>query len=218
MAQATILLVDDHLVVRQGCRRILEQREDVAVVGEAATGQEALEKIDALKPTIILLDLSLPDLGGIELIRLLKARHPKVHVIVLSVHTDEVYVYRALEARASAYIVKQGGARELEEAIDAVTAGHMYLSPLVSRPVVDTYLKHAARVAQPASERLTAKEQEVLGLLTEGLSSKEIGQRLKASPQTIDVHRRNIMKKLNIHTVPELVKWAIRNKFLTLDE
>jgi DNA-binding NarL/FixJ family response regulator len=190
----------------------------VAVVGEAASGQEALEKINALKPTIVLLDLSLPDLGGIELLRLLKTRHPQGHVIVFSVHTDEVYVYRALEAGAAAYIVKQGGARELEEAIDAVTLGYVYLSPLVSRPVVDTYLKHATHVTQSAKERLTAKEQEVLGLLTEGLSSKEIAQRLKASPQTIDVHRRNIMKKLDIHTVPELVKWAIRNKFLTLEE
>jgi DNA-binding NarL/FixJ family response regulator len=127
-------------------------------------------------------------------------------------------VYRALEARASAYIVKQGGARELEEAIEAVTAGYVYLSPRVSRPVVDTYLKHGARGAQAAPERLTAKEQEVLRLLTEGLSSKEIARCVNASPQTIDVHRKNIMKKLNLHTVPELVKWAIRNKLLTLDE
>jgi two-component system, NarL family, response regulator NreC len=218
MPQTTVLLVDDHLLVRQGCRRILEQRKDVTVVGEASSGEEGLKKIEELKPHVVFMDLNLPGIGGIDVTRRLKIERPMTKVIVLSVHTDEAYVYRALEAGAAAYIVKQGGAQELEDALNAVTSGHMYLSPLVSQSVVATYVKYGSRVAPSAEAPLTAKELEVTHLLTQGLSSKEIAQRLGSSPQTVDVHRKNIMKKLAIHSVPELVKWAIRNKLISVDE
>jgi len=218
MPQTTVLLVDDHLLVRQGCRRILEQRKDVTVVGEASSGEEGLKKIEELKPHVVFMDLNLPGISGIDVTRRLKIERPMTKVIVLSVHTDEAYVYRALEAGAAAYIVKQGGAQELEDALNAVTSGHVYLSPLVSQSVVATYVKYGSRVAPSAEAPLTAKELEVTRLLTQGLSSKEVAQRLGSSPQTVDVHRKNIMKKLAIHSVPELVKWAIRNKLISVDE
>ena len=218
MAKTTVLLVDDHLLVRQGCRRILEQRPEITVVGEASTGEEALEKVETLRPAVVFLDVNLPGISGIEVTRRLRLQHPLLKVIVLSVHTDEAYVSRALATGASAYIVKQGAARELEEALEAVIGGHVYLSPLISRAVVDMYIKHASQTTRPDEALLTPKEREVLQLLTRGLSSKGMGQQLKVSSQTVDVHRKSIMKKLNLHTVPELVKWAIRQKLISLEE
>ena len=206
MNRTSVLLVDDHSIVRQGCRKVLEQRSDLVIVGEATTGEEALTKIKTLKPMVVFLDLSLPGLGGIETTRRIKTDYPLVRTIILTFHTEEVYVYRALEAGAAAYITKQGGAQELEDALDAVLKEQMYLSPLISRSVVESYLKRATHSSLLGKELLTTKEIEVLKLLTEGLSSKEIGQHLHTSSLTIDVHRRNIMKKLDIHSLPGLVK------------
>lgn len=217
MQNTTILLVDDHVLIRQGCRRVLEHYDGIVVVGEAQNGEEALEKIDETKPNLVLMDLNLPDVGGIEVTRRIKNQFPKVRVLILSLHTQENYVYRALEAGASAYIVKQGGARELEGAIDAVTAGYTYLSPLVSQPIVDVYLKYAPREMGLEGSLLTNKEREVLVLLTQGLSSKEAAQQLQLSPQTVDVHRKNIMKKLDIHNVPGLVRWALRTGMISVE-
>ncbi|MSQ48097.1 MAG: response regulator transcription factor [Deltaproteobacteria bacterium] len=218
MSQTTVLLVDDHTLIRQGCRYILEQHKDITVIGEASTGEDAVEKVKTLKPTVVIMDINLPGIGGIEVTRTLKYQFPRLHIVILSVHTDESYVYRALEAGASAYIVKQGGARELEEAVAAVVAGQVYLSASVSRPVVDGYMKHASRLPETPDTPLTVKEREVVQLLSRGFSSKEIAEQLKSSPLTVDVHRKNIMKKLALHSVPELVKWAIRHKLISVDE
>jgi DNA-binding NarL/FixJ family response regulator len=218
MNRISVLLVDDHSIVRQGCRKVLEQRGDLTIVGEAATGEEALTKIKTLKPTVVFLDLSLPGLGGIETTRRIKADYPLVRTIILTFHTEEMYVYRALEAGAAAYVTKQGGAQELEDALEAVLKEQMYLSPLISRSVVESYLKRASHSSMLGKELLTAKEIEVLKLLTEGLTSKEIGHHLHTSSLTIDVHRRNIMKKLNIRSLPGLVKWAIRNNMVSVEE
>ncbi|NOT54154.1 MAG: response regulator transcription factor [Deltaproteobacteria bacterium] len=218
MPHTTILLVDDHPLVRQGCRYILEQHSEITVIGEASTGEDAVEKVKALKPTVVLMDINLPGVGGIEVTRTLKYQFPRLLIITLSVHTDESYVYRAFEAGASAYIVKQGGARELEEAVAAVVAGKIYLSASVSRPVVDGYMKHASHRSETPDNPLTAKEREVVQLLSRGLSSKEIAAQLKLSPLTVDVHRKNIMKKLALHSLPELVKWAIRHQLVSVDE
>jgi len=217
MARTTVLLVDDHGIVRQGCQAILAQQSNIAVVGEAETGQEALQKVEALKPDVVVKDLNLPGLNGVEVIRRLRACHSRSRVVVLSVHTDEAYVYQALEAGASAYVVKRGAARELLEAIEAVVSGHMYLTPLVSRPVVKAYMQQASGLAPSEEVPLTAREREVLQLLAEGLSNKEIAQRLKTSARTIDVHRQHIMNKLDVHTLPELVKYAIRKNLTSLE-
>jgi DNA-binding NarL/FixJ family response regulator len=188
------------------------------VVGEAATGQEALEKVEALRPNVVVADLNLPGLGGIEVTRRLRERYPEIYVVVLSVHTDEAYVYRALEAGASAYVVKQGAARNLIEAVEAVISGQMYLSPEISRTVVEAYKHRTSGIPSEEAALLTNREREVLQLLTEGLTSKEIAQRLGTSPRTVEVHRLHIMRKLDIHSVPELVKYAIRTKMISLEE
>lgn len=214
----TVFLVDDHPVVRQGCKAILSERNDITVVGEAPTGLEALEQISLLKPTIVIMDLNLPDLSGIEIVRRLKAQPRGLHIVILSVHVDDVYVHRALEAGASAYVVKEGAVQELGDAIDAVTAGHMYLSPVISRTVIRTYLQRPARSPSSESETLTVREQEVLQLVAAGLSSKEIAQRFRTSPRTVETHRRNIMQKLDLHNVSELVRYAIRHKLIRGEE
>ena len=214
----TVLLVDDHGIVREGCRAILAQRSDIVVVGEAATGHEALQKVEALRPQVVVMDLNLPGLNGVEVTRRITSSYPRIQVVVLSVYAEETYVHQALEAGASAYVVKRGAARELIEAIEAVAANHMYLSPLISRPVVRAYMQHAARQAPADEIPLTSREREVLQLLTEGLSSKEIAQRLHTSARTIDVHRQHIMEKLDLHSLPELVKYAIRKRLITLEE
>lgn len=214
----TVFLVDDHPVVRQGCKAILSERNDITVVGEAPTGLEALEQISLLKPTIVIMDLNLPDLSGIEIVRRLKAQPRGLHIVILSVHVDDVYVHRALEAGASAYVVKEGAVQELGDAIDAVTAGHMYLSPVISRTVIRTYLQRPARSPSSEGETLTVREQEVLQLVAAGLSSKEIAQRFRTSPRTVETHRRNIMQKLDLHNVSELVRYAIRHKLIRGEE
>lgn len=214
----TVLLVDDHPVVRQGCKAILSERSDIVVVGEASNGIEALEKIAQLNPTLVVMDLNLPDLSGIEIVRRLKTQPRALHVVILSVHIDDVYVRRALEAGASAYVVKEGAVQELGDAIDAVIAGHMYLSPVISRAVIRSYLQRTPKSPSAEVVELTAREQEVLQLVTAGLSSKEIAQRLRTSPRTIETHRRNIMQKLDLHNVPELVRYAIRHKMVVLGE
>ena len=213
-----VLLVDDHGVVRQGCRTILSQRKDITVIGEAATGHEAIEKTDMLRPDVVVMDINIPGLNGIEALRRIRAQHERVQVIVLSVHTDEAYVYRALEAGAAGYVVKQGAGKELLDAVEAALSGNMYLSPAISRSVVRSYLKRPTSPARLVEDPLTPKEREVLQLLTEGLSSKEIAQRLNASPRTVETHRHNLMKKLDIHSLPGLVKYAIRKKMISVDD
>lgn len=213
-----VLLVDDHSVVRQGCRTILSQRKGITVIGEAATGHEAIEKTDALRPDIVVMDLNIPGMNGIEALRRIRAKHEQVQVIILSVHTDEAYVYRALEAGAAGYVVKQGAGKELLDAVEAALSGNMYLSPAISRSVVRSYLKRPSSPARLIEDPLTPKEREVLQLLTEGLSNKAIAQRLTASPRTVETHRHNLMKKLDIHTLPGLVKYAIRKKIISVDD
>ena len=213
-----ILIVDDHSIVRQGCRTILSQRPGLSVIGEAASGHEAIEKAQALRPDLIVMDLNIPGINGIEALRRIRSQQERIHVIILSVHTDEAYVYRALEAGAVGYVVKQGAGKELLDAIEAALSGNMYLSPSISRSVVRAYLKRSRGPAKPVDDPLTPKEREVLQLVTEGLTSKEMAQQLKTSPRTVETHRQHIMKKLDIHTLPGLVKYAIRKKMISLDD
>ena len=212
----TVLIVDDHSLVREGCRAILDKQNDIRVVGEAATGQEALEKVEALSPEIVILDLNLPGLNGIEIINRLKSRPVQVKVVVLSVYQDEMYVYRALEAGAGAYVVKQGAARELVDAIDAVAANQHYLSPQIATTLVES-LRSPFRKKLPETPPLTSREREVLQLLAEGLSNKAMAERLQTSRRTVETHRRHIMKKLDLHTVAELVVYALRHHLIDPD-
>lgn len=209
----TVLLVDDHSIVRKGCRAILENQKDITVVGEAETGQEALKKAKELNPEIIVLDINLPGLNGIEIINRLRSRHQPTKIVVLSVYQDEMYVYRALEAGAAAYVVKQGAAQELIDAIEAVAANQRYLSPQIATKLLDS-LKSPSQEVLPEAPPLTSREREVLQLLAEGLSNKAIAERLQTSRRTVETHRRHIMKKLDLHTVPELVVYAIKHHMI----
>ncbi len=218
MAHASVLLVDDHALIRQGCRAILAQRDDLTVVGEADNAEEALTLVAQLRPRVVVMDVNLPGTSGIEATRQMKAQDPRLQVIILSAYPDEAYIHHALEAGASAYILKQGAARELGEAIDAVLAGHHYLSPVIAGTLVQAYLQPQGHAPVSTAPGLTAKEREVLLMLTQGLSSKEIGHRLNSSARTIEVHRRNMMKKLRLHSFADLIKYAIRHKIAAVDE
>lgn len=215
-----ILLADDHIIVCDALASLLEADPRFKVVGQAHSGLEALEKIEQLRPNIIVVDIGMPGLNGIEVIKRVKKKDPHIKAIVLSMHKDEAYIYWALRAGASGYVLKQSAARELVDAISQVRLGNTYLSPSISNTVIKGYLRRpqAADAAPDPLALLTDREREILQLVAEGLTSKEIAQKLNLSTRTIDAHRANIMNKLNIHTTPGLVKFAIRHRLTTLDD
>ena len=213
-----VLLVDDHGLMRQGLRAILESEEDVLVVGEAASGREAVELARSLQPDVVLMDVAMKDLNGIEATRQIRAECPAVQVVALSGHSDPRYVAAILEAGACGYVLKADAYDDLRRALHAARRGQSYLSADVTRPVIDSS-RRGPRVARaPALDLIGPREREVLQLLAEGLSSPEIGHRLHLATSTVETHRRNIMSKLGLHSVAELTKFAIREGLTPLDE
>lgn len=206
-----VLLVDDHGVVRVGLRMLLEGEEDIDICGEASSGKEAIEQTDALEPDVILMDIGLPDMTGIEATRKIKETHPNIAVVALTIHEDEEYFFKMLEAGANGYVPKKAAPEELLTAIRAAYVGEVYLYPSLAKLLVKDFLgqQSASKVTLPEND-LTAREQEVLALLAEGASNNEIAERLTISPKTVARHRENIMTKLNLHSRTELVKYAIR--------
>jgi len=207
MKRTRILLVDDHAVVRQGFKMILDAQSDMEIVGEAANGREAVELAAQLRPDIVVMDVAMPELNGIEATRRVIAAGPHIRVIALSMHKDSVYVREILRAGARGYLLKDSGADDLVKAIRAVAGGESYLSPAVSNAVLDDYRKH---VTNPI-DLLTSREREVLQMLAEGKTNKEIAVVLNLSVYTVDAHRGRIMEKLNLHSINELVRFALRN-------
>jgi DNA-binding NarL/FixJ family response regulator len=207
MKRTRILLVDDHAVVRQGFKMILDAQSDMEIVGEAANGREAVELAAQLNPDIVVMDVAMPELNGIEATRRVIASDPHIRVIALSMHKDSVYVREILRAGARGYLLKDSGADDLVKAIRAVAGGESYLSPAVSNAVLDDYRKH---VTNPI-DLLTSREREVLQMLAEGKTNKEIAVVLNLSVYTVDAHRGRIMEKLNLHSINELVRFALRN-------
>jgi DNA-binding NarL/FixJ family response regulator len=206
MKKIRILLADDHAVVRQGFKMILSAQPDMEVVGEAANGREAVELAEQVKPDIVLTDVAMPELNGIEATRRLLASLPHSRVIALSMHKDSVYVREVLRAGARGYLLKDSGAEDLVSAIRAVAKGESWLSPAVSNAVLDDYRRH---VTDPI-DLLTSREREVLQMLAEGKTNKEIAVILNLSVYTVDAHRGRIMEKLNLHSINELVRFAVR--------
>jgi DNA-binding NarL/FixJ family response regulator len=206
MKKIRILLADDHAVVRQGFKMILSAQPDMEVVGEAANGREAVELAEQVKPDIVLTDVAMPELNGIEATRRLLASLPHSRVIALSMHKDSVYVREVLRAGARGYLLKDSGAEDLVSAIRAVAKGESWLSPAVSNAVLDDYRRH---VTDPI-DLLTSREREVLHMLAEGKTNKEIAVILNLSVYTVDAHRGRIMEKLNLHSINELVRFAVR--------
>jgi DNA-binding NarL/FixJ family response regulator len=210
-----VVLVDDHELMRQGLRSILEREEEVEVVGEAASGREALELARTLAPDVVIMDVAMQDLNGIETTRQIRAECPRVKVLALSSHSDARYVTAMLDAGASGYVLKANAYDDLRRALDAARRGRSYLCADVTDAVVGA-ARHGAGSARTRAP-LSAREREVLQLLAEGLSSPEISQRLYVATSTIETHRRNIARKLGIHSVADLTKYAIREGLTSLE-
>jgi two-component system NarL family response regulator len=214
MMTTRILLVDDHELMREGLRSILEGDPDAEIVGEASTGREAVVLARTLKPDVVVMDVGMKDLNGIDATRQIRAELPKIHVIALSSHSDSRYVSAMLEAGACGYVLKANAYADLREALQAARQGKSYLCAEVTKGVVDASLHGSHRGAEPS---LSEREREVLQLLAEGLSSPQIGKRLFIATSTVETHRRSIMRKLEIHSVADLTKWAIREGLTELE-
>src|SRR5580698_5108116 len=206
MKRIRILLADDHAVVRQGFRMLLSAHEDLEIVGEAGNGREAVELAARLRPDVVVMDVTMPELNGIEATRRLTADNPHVRVVALSMHKDSVYVREILRAGARGYLLKDSISSDLLAAVRAVARGEGYLSPGVSDAVLDDYRRH---VTDPI-DLLTSREREVLQMIAEGKTNKDIANILNLSVYTVDAHRGHIMEKLNLHSGNELVRFAVR--------
>ena len=202
-----VLLADDHAMVRKGFRMILEAQADMSIVGEAGNGREALELAESLHPDVLVLDVAMPELNGIEATRRLAASSPRSRVLALSMHKDSVYVREILRAGARGYLLKDSIDSDLVNAVRAVAKGDGYLSPAISDAVLTDYRRH---VTDPL-DLLSSREREVLQMIAEGKTNKEIASALNLSVYTIDAHRGKIMEKLNLHSTGELVRFAVRN-------
>jgi len=214
-----VLIADDHTLVRAGIRALLESAPDVAVVGEAGNGRQAVEMARALAPGLVLMDVGMAELNGIDAARQIHAAAPGTRIVMLSMHEDRHYVFESLRAGASGYVLKAAAFAELLSAIATVMDGKNYVSPALSGMVMDDYISRAQGGVSPQSElaRLSGREREVLQLIAEGRSSAEAAERLRISVRTVDTHRHNIMVKLEIHSIAGLTKFAIRHGLSVLN-
>jgi DNA-binding NarL/FixJ family response regulator len=218
MSIARVLLVEDHVVVRQGIKALFSDEPDLEIVGEADDGRAALQSVSELEPDVVLMDISMPGLNGIEATRQIRQSYPEVKVVVLSMHSNEEYVFQVLRAGASGYVLKQSDSSEVLTAIRAALAGGSFLSPPISRTVIDDYVRRAeARGGDDDLELLTSREREVLQLLAEGLSNREIAEQLNISIKTVETHRSNMMNKLGVSSKTDLVKYALRKGWASLE-
>jgi DNA-binding NarL/FixJ family response regulator len=211
MSEIRILLAEDHAVMRTGLRLVLERQPDFRVVAEAANGREAVALAHQHVPDVIVMDIGMPNLNGIEAARQITTSLPQISIVILSMHSDEAYVLRALKAGARGYLLKESAEPDLIAAIRAVDGGKAFFSPAVSRMLVEDYVRQLQdREIEDSYELLTTREREVLQLVAEGKSNKDIANMLNLSLYTVESHRGNLMEKLNLHTVPELILYAVR--------
>ncbi len=217
--QIRLLLADDHAVVRSGLRMLLEAQPDMTIVGEAETGQEAIRRVAELSPDVVLMDIEMPGMNGIEATRRIKANAPASAVLALTMYEDDQYFFEMLRAGASGYVPKRAAPDESVSAIRAVSRGEVFLYPSLAGRLVQDYLRRgpASEEGTPEDE-LTPREQEVLTLIAEGLSNNEIADRLVISAKTVDRHRENLMRKLKLHNRVDLVKYALRKGLIGLEE
>jgi len=206
-----ILLADDHNIMRRGLRLLLERQAGFEVVAEAADGREAAERAEATRPDIVVLDIAMPNMSGIEAAQQIRTSLPQVAIVILSMHSDESYVLRALKAGAKGYLLKDSAESDLIDAIKAVSEGKAFFSPEISKILVEDYVRDMRkRGAEDSYELLTSREREILHLLAEGKSNKDIATLLDLSLYTVETHRRNLQDKLNLHSLAELILYAVR--------
>jgi len=221
MKSIKVILADDHSLVRAGIRSLILNIPGVEVIGEADNGRDAIKLIDELNPDLVLLDIAMPELNGLEVVARISKEFSDTKVIILSMHTNEEYVVQALRSGASGYLLKDAAPNELEIAVNAVMRGETYLSPAISKHVVDNYLKRISNVS-PDKElspdiftQLTSRQREILQLIAEGNSTKEIANKLNVSIKTVETHRMQLMDRIGIHDVAGLVRYAIRVGIIT---
>ncbi len=206
-----IILCDDHKVMRRGLRLVLEEQKDFEVVGEASDGREAVKLAESLKPDVAVLDITMPNLNGIEAAKQITEKHLDTSIVMLSMHADESFVLRALKAGARGYVLKASPESDFVNAIRLVHEGKSFFSPSVSRMLVEDYVRQLQdKDVEDSYELLTLREREILQLVAEGKSNKEIAGMLNLSVYTVETHRSNILAKLNLHSVPELILYAVR--------
>jgi len=212
----TAFLADDHQMFRQGLRTLLASTTDIQVVGEASDGQESLQQIEKLQPNVAVLDIAMPGLSGMEVTKRLAKIAPKTKALILTMHADCFYAVEALKANALGFMLKEESFDMLIDAIRAVAAGNMFVSPTLETPVLKEFVGLARQSIESGGNILTEREREILQLVAEGLTNQEISGKLCISSSTVDTHRKNIMGKLDIHSVAGLVKYAIRHKIVIL--
>lgn len=219
MSDIKVLLADDHAVVRSGLRMLLESQPDIRIVGEAENGRDAVAKVQSLRPTVVLMDIEMPDMNGIEATLKIREVAPETAVLALTMYEDDQYFFEMLRAGAAGYVPKRAAPDELVSAIRAVSQGQVFLYPSLAGRLVNDYLQRVDTDDEPLiADDLTPREREVLVLVAEGLTNPEIADQLVISVKTVDRHRENIMRKLNLHSRIDLVKYAIRKGLIDLDE
>ncbi len=216
MKKIRIMLADDHKLMRSGLRVLLEQQADFSVVGEASDGREAVALANSLKPDVLVMDIGMANLNGIEAASQITQSHPEISIVMLSMHSDESYVLRALKAGAKGYLLKDSAEADLIRAVHAVADGKSFFSPAVSKVLLDDYVRKLKRSGtEDPYDLLTPREREVLQLVAEGKSNKDVAQLLNLSVYTVETHRSNIMEKLNLRGVPELILYAVRKGIIS---
>jgi RNA polymerase sigma factor (sigma-70 family) len=216
MKKIRLLLSDDHQLMRRGLRLMIEQQPDLTVVGEANDGREAVALAKSLKPDVVVMDIGMPNLNGIEAAQQITQSHPEIAVVMVSMHSDESYVLRALKAGAKGYLLKDSAEADVIKAVHAVAAGKSFFSPAVSKVLLDDYVRKLKRSrVEDAYDLLTPREREILQLIAEGKSNKDVANLLNLSVYTVETHRANLMEKLRLHGVPELILYAVRKGIIS---
>ena len=218
MAGIRVLIVEDHVIVREGLRALLEAQSDIEVVGEATNGEEAVSKTEELGPDVILMDITMPGMNGLEATYRIRRDNREVKILALTMHESDEYFFKVLEAGASGYFVKGGSSGELISAIKSVWRGDVFLYPTMAKKLLGDYLRRGKSGPDPESyDGLTGREREVLKYIAEGDNNQKIAERLVLSPATVQTHRANIMGKLGLHSRTELVKYALQRGYISLD-
>lgn len=210
-----VFLADDHRVLRDGLRILLESQDDIEVTGEAENGNKAIEGVLAKKPNVVVMDITMPDLNGIEAAQIIHETLPEIGIVILSIHSDLEHIFRALQAGAQGYLLKESAGSEVISAVRAVYLGRRYLSPSIRDTVMEAYMQN--RQTQSPLELLSLREREVLQLTVEGHSSAAIAEKLELSPKTVETYRSRLMGKIGVHDLPELVRFAIKHGITPID-